>query len=314
MISLNMRTARKYFMLIPVMLIGCIQTDLIDDPQVKKGKLKINLSQNSVFVNDSLKLSASFFSYSGDAVSGNTVTWFSSNRNIAEVNQSGYIFGVNTGQTWIYAAAENFEKDSLLITVVNDSSSVSSVKINGGVTNISTGQTLQLQAEAYNFKGNKLNNVSFKWTSSDNGVLSVNAAGLVLAVSPGLASITVQAGNVSSSPLQITVTGSIRTGKFEKNPSQDHVVSGGAILRENKDGSLTLEFDSTFASSGGPDVRVYLSGSQSISGNSFEVAPLKSTSGKQSYDLPLSVKINSYDWVLIHCVPFNITFGWAKLN
>ena len=309
-----MRSVKIYLILIPLILIGCIDTDLIDDPAISMGKLKIELTSNSVFVNDSVKLAAKFLSPSGETLNGNSVTWISSDINIVTINKSAYLKGVQKGQTYIIAEAQGFETDSLLVTVVDDSTAVSSVLITGSSTNISEGETLQLQAKAYNINGNEQNNNSFIWLSSDNAVLTVNSTGLVQAVSPGTVSVTASTGNVSSQPFQITVTGGTRTGHFMKNPSQDHIVSGKATLKENNDGTLILEFDSTFASSGGPDVRVYLSVNQSISGNSFEVGSLKSTSGKQSYILPSSIKINSYDYVLIHCVPFNITFGWAKLN
>ena len=309
-----MLSLKKYLVYLPIFIAGCMGTDTITDPQYTKGKIKINLTSPLLFVNDTLKISANYFDYSGERINGEEVIWTSSNEDIAKINNSGYLVGINTGQTTIYASASYFESDSLLVTVVDDTSKVSSIIITGSRNNLNTGDTLMLQAEAYNFNGNKLNNTTFNWKSSNESVLTVNSTGTVKARSTGTASITAIANNISSLPFQITVTGKVRNGSFEKNPNQDHVVSGEVIFKENTDGTLTLEFDSTFASSSGPDVRVYLSINQSISGNSFEVGTLKSTSGKQSYNIPSTVNIDDYDWVLIHCVPFNITFGWAKLN
>jgi len=301
-------------MLLPLILVGCVNTDLINDPFFLIGSLKIEVTSKSVFVNDSLKLAVQYLSPSGETISGGAVTWTSSNNNIALVTSSGYLKGIQKGQAQLIATSDNFEKDSLLVTVVDDSTAVSSVLITGNSTSLTLGQTQQLLAKAYNINGSEQLNITFNWVSSDNSVLSVNSNGLVEAISPGSAYITASTGSVSSQPFQITVNGNARTGMFQKNPSQDHVVSGAAILKENNDGTLALEFNSNFASSGGPDIRVYLSGSESISGNSFEVGSLKSTTGQQTYSLPASIKLNSYDYVLIHCVPFNITFGWAKLN
>lgn len=309
-----MLSVNKYFLFLSIVIAGCMGTNTINDPEYTKGKIKINLVSSNVLVNDSLKLSAEYLDYSGGKISGTVISWTSSNKNIAKVNNSDYLVGITPGQATIYATASNFEKDSLLITVVADPSDVSSIIITGSRNNLNTGDTLMLKADAYNFNGNKIDNITFNWNSSNNSVLTVNSTGTVKAISAGSAFVTATANNISSSPYQISVTGNVRTGSFEKNPAQDHVVSGKAFLKENFDGTLTLEFDSAFASSGGPDVRVYLSVNQSITGNSFEVGTLKSTSGKQLYDIPSSVNINDYDWVLIHCVPFNITFGWAKLN
>ncbi|MGA7838805.1 MAG: DM13 domain-containing protein [Ignavibacteriaceae bacterium] len=309
-----MRSLKIFLMTLPLILIGCIDADLINDPQLVKGKIKIGLtSSNSVFVNDSVKLSVEYFSPSGEKINGNTITWSSSNKNVAVVSQSGYLEGISAGQANIIAEAEYFTNDSLLVSVVNDSTAISSVVISASSSSLQAGQIVQLNADAFNFKGDKLNDISINWESSDIAVLTVSTSGLVQAVSAGTASVTATVDNISSSPYNITVGGQERTGTFVKNPSQDHVISGGATLRENNDGTLTLGFNSIFASSGGPDVRVYLSTNQSISG-SYEVASLKSTAGKQTYQIPSSVKIDSYDWVLIHCVPFNITFGWAELK
>ncbi|HKI78094.1 MAG TPA: DM13 domain-containing protein [Ignavibacteriaceae bacterium] len=309
-----MKYVKNYLAFLPFILFGCIDTDFIDDPVVSNGSLKIQLSSGSVFVNDSLKLSAQYLSLSGSPVSGGSVTWFSTNKNIARVSQSGYLNGVQKGQATIIASAENFKSGSILVTVVDDSTAVASVIVTGGSSNLSVGENLQLSAKAYDITGNEKTTVNFIWASNDTSIITVNSAGLVTAISAGSSSITAKTDNVLSSTYQITVSGSLRTGTFEKNPSQDHVVSGDAKLKKNNDGKILLEFASNFASSGGPDVRVYLSNTQSITGNSIEVGSLISTSGAQSYELPASVNLNSYDYVLIHCVPFNITFGWAKFN
>lgn len=309
-----MLSTKKYFLFLSIIFAGCMGTDMINDPEYTKGKLKISLVSSLVLVDDSLKISAEYLDYSGKMTMGTDLNWTSSNENVAKINNSDYLIGINPGQAIIHASASYFESDSLLIAVVDDTSKVSVIIITGSRSNLYIDDTLMLQAEAYNFNGNKINNVTFNWNSSDESVLTVNSFGTVKAISAGTAFVTATINNISSSPYQIIVVGKVKTGSFEKNPNQDHVATGGAILKENADGTLTLEFDSTFASSGGPDIRVYLSTNQSISGNSFEVGTLKSTGGKQTYNISSSVKINDYDFVLIHCVPFNITFGWAKLN
>lgn len=296
-----------------LILTGCIQTDFINDPQLKNGKLRITASANSIFVSDSIKVNVEFTDLAGSKISGSEVNLSSSNKNTVEVNATGYVIGKQRGQTFIIATSSGFDSDSLLITVVIDTNDVSSVIITSSSNKIEIGSTLQLNANAYNVNSSTLNNINFNWSSSDNSIATVNNNGLVTAVASGSASITASAGEVISSPFFITVLGSTRNGTFVKNPSQDHVVSGSVILKENSDGSLLLQFGSNFASSGGPDIRVYLSNTTSIN-NSYEVGVLKSTSGAQEYIIPSNIKLNSYDYVLIHCVPFNITFGWAKLN
>lgn len=86
---------------------------------------------------------------------------------------------------------------------------------------------------------------------------------------------------------------------------QGEKVSGKATLSAS-----TLKLSSSFKSSSGPDLFVYLGNS----GPSKLIAPLKKTSGSQTYTLPTGIDISKYSAVFIHCKRFNHTFGKARLR
>lgn len=309
-----MRSVNKFLLLFTVFYTGCIDTDLISDPQASRGEVVITSSINSVLVDDTEILTAKLSHYPGLETPCAAVTWTSTNTGIASINADGALTGISKGQAYITASAPYFKTDSLLVTVVDDTNSVSEILVTADSSSVRRGNTIQLKAEAYNINGNALPGNQFAWSVSDNTVLKVNDSGLATALAPGTATVTATTGNVSSVPFSISVLGAQRTGTFVKNPSQDHVVSGTATLKENNEGSLSLEFGADFASSGGPDIRVYFSATNALTGDIFEVGQLKSTGGAQIYDIPPGIKINDYDYIIIHCVPFNVTFGWAHLN
>lgn len=51
-----------------------------------------------------------------------------------------------------------------------------------------------------------------------------------------------------------------------------------------------------------------------VNSQSVDLGSLRSFTGAQSYAVPPGIGINTYDWVVIHCVPFNVTFGYARLQ
>ena len=110
------------------------------------------------------------------------------------------------------------------------------------------------------------------------------------------------------------VMGESRTGMFVQKPGTSYNVSGTVTLEKQEDGTLVLHFDNGFSSSNGPGLGVFLSTTDGRNSSSINLGDLQRTSGAQSYPVPKNVELGTFDWVVIHCVPFNVTFGFAKLN
>jgi hypothetical protein len=89
-------------------------------------------------------------------------------------------------------------------------------------------------------------------------------------------------------------------------------VSGNAkILFKNN--AYQLQLDSSFVSSNGPDLKVYIS--QEIQPVNFvNLGSLKTTNGSQLYNIPAAVDISLYKYALIHCQQYNHLFGSAELK
>jgi hypothetical protein len=68
-----------------------------------------------------------------------------------------------------------------------------------------------------------------------------------------------------------------------------------------------------FSTSNGPDLKVYLS-NEINPVNFVNLGSLKSTLGDQLYDVPSSVDVKNYQYVLIFCQQYKHLFGYTKLK
>jgi len=87
-----------------------------------------------------------------------------------------------------------------------------------------------------------------------------------------------------------------------------HSVSGVATIFDDA-GTKTVVLD-PFSSQNGPDLKVYLSSDASAT-TYINLGDLKSTTGKQSYEIPGSYDLDEYPYVLIWCQEFSVGFGKA---
>jgi hypothetical protein len=142
----------------------------------------------------------------------------------------------------------------------------------------------------------------------------VSGNGLAIGIKAGRVNIIAAADGVESPAAPLTVLGTSRSGTFTKRPGTSYNVSGTATLEQQSNGSLVLRFGSDFSSSSGPGLEVFLSTTNTVGSNSRNLGRLQRTSGAQSYNVPAGVTLTTYSWVIIHCVPFNVTFGYAQLQ
>ena len=111
--------------------------------------------------------------------------------------------------------------------------------------------------------------------------------------------------NGSFDPSKATL---IKSGTFV---GVGHTVSGTASVYVGS-GKKTVLLD-PINSQSGPDLKVYLSKDQNASVY-INLGALKSTTGKQSYDVPGNPDVTDYKFVLIWCQQFSVLFGKAELQ
>jgi len=91
----------------------------------------------------------------------------------------------------------------------------------------------------------------------------------------------------------------------------DHDVAGEAVLIE-VDGKKILRFEN-FDTVNGPNLHIYLSSSLNEE-DYVDLGPIKATKGNVNYELPDDLDVETYNKVLVWCVPFNVLFSYAELN
>ena len=101
-----------------------------------------------------------------------------------------------------------------------------------------------------------------------------------------------------------------------------------SVAHETRGGAAVLEFEgrrvlrlTDFATSNGPDVRVYLVAATDASDNEtvtkagfVELGKLKGNQGDQNYDVPAGLDLDQYRAVTIWCARFGVNFATAPLT
>jgi uncharacterized protein YjdB len=150
--------------------------------------------QISVAVGVRTTFTAAVLDAGGNALSGRTVTWASSNPLIAGVDASGVVTPLSVGAATITATSEGKNGTS---TITVTQAAVATVSVTPSPLSMSVGQATQLTATARDAGGNALTGQTFQWTTSNSAVATVATDGTVTAVSAGSATITATTGGKS---------------------------------------------------------------------------------------------------------------------
>jgi hypothetical protein len=121
---------------------------------------------------------------------------------------------------------------------------------------------------------------------------------------------------VGSAPAAMAAPATLAMGSFHSNA---HDTRGMAAVIDVGGGHRVLRL-TNFATSNGPDVRVYLVAAADVQDNAtvktagfVELGPMKGNIGDQNYEIPPTVDLQTYRTVTIWCKRFAVNFGSAPL-
>ena len=115
-------------------------------------------------------------------------------------------------------------------------------------------------------------------------------------------------------------TGAPATLQRRKCQSNAHDTKGNAAVIDLGGGRRVLRL-TNFATSNGPDVRIYLVAAADVqddatvkSAGFVELGVMKGNIGDQNYEIPASIDLASYRTVTVWCRRFSVNFGSAPLT
>ena len=180
----------------------------------------------------------------GFPLAGRRVTWESSSTAIATVTAGGVVTAIAPGTVTIWATSEG-RVGGADITVTQVP--VASVELSQLTMVLAEGQTHQLTATPRDAAGDPVSGRAVAWLSDAPAVATVSAAGVVTALAPGYATITV---TIEGRSAWATVT--VMTPTYQYDLVYEHGYgSGNAIYSIALDGSMPVRLPLMMPVAGG---------------------------------------------------------------
>ncbi len=161
-----------------------------------------------IAVGQKVKFSVVAKDAAGNVVNVKPSTWVAAPFDLAGVDESGTVSFFAPGEVMVGAIVSG---KSSFITVKVKTGPVARIDIDRVNTPLVVGATRKLSAVARGAEGNPRSDVVISWTSSNSFVATVDAAGVVMGISPGQAKINGASGTGSGS-VDVTVVKSSLTG------------------------------------------------------------------------------------------------------
>ena len=243
---------------------------IVAAPPAPVASVAVSPASSTLAIGLTQQLTAATKDASGNALTGRTVAWTSSDTTVARVNSSGLVTTIAAGPATITATSEGISGTASV--TVTPPAPVATVAVTPATASIPIGATQQLTAATRDSAGNVLTGRSVTW-SSDNAAATVDATGRVTGASVGTAKITatsegqsgsstitvtdVPVATVSVTPASASVQpqGTIQLSVVDKDAS-GNVLPGRTVVWSSSNGSVAkVDPNSglvTGMSSGGP--------------------------------------------------------------
>ena len=167
------------------------------DPHVPTGVTISNGAALTVNLGEKLALNAVV----APAAAKQEVTWTTSSKTIAAVDEKGVVSLLKTGKATITAKTYNNKKATIKLTVIDPYVPTGVTISNGAALTLYEGETAQLRAVVAPSTARQ----GVTWTSGSQKVAAVDAGGFVTALKAGTTKITVKTTNSKKATITVTV-------------------------------------------------------------------------------------------------------------
>jgi uncharacterized protein YjdB len=209
---------------------GTSTVTVVAPPPAPVASVTVTPPTAQVQVGGSVQLTATPRDAGGTPLTGRTVTWSSSAPLVASVDANGRVTALLPGTATITATSEGRSGTSTVTVTALPPAPVASVSVTPPTAEVQTGGTVQLTATPRDALGNPLAGRAVTWTSSNPAVATVNASGLVTAVSPGTATITATSeGRTGTSTITVVAPPPAPVASVSVTPPTAEVQTGGTV-------------------------------------------------------------------------------------
>jgi len=207
--------------------------------------VSVTLPSSSLVVGQSQRALATPRDASGAALPDRSITWNSSSVSVASVSGSGDVAAIAPGTAMLSATSEGVSGQASLTVVAPPPIPVATVLVALVPSSIVTGQSAQASATLKDASGNSLSGRTVSWQSSNTGVATITADGVIAGVAAGTATITASSeGKTGSAGLTVTAPPPMPVATVAVSPATASLQAGAttqlsAVTRDANGNVLT---------------------------------------------------------------------------
>ena len=197
--------------------------------------------------------------------------------------------------------------------------------ISNPLLSLKDGDSHQFEVNYFNYVGKEIQNPNVSWSSNNEAVLSITDDGLATANSIGKATVTATLTTTEESltisndnEVEVTMSDTVEDPvKFEGTiaTTSSYQLEGSYVLETLDNDVLRLSLgDDYVASTSLPGLYVYLGNNPNSVADAYEIGPVTVFQGAHFYDLPESISIYDYSYILYWCKPFGVKVGEGQIQ
>ena len=178
----------------------------------------------------------------------------------------------------------------------------------------------------FNYVGKEIENPNVSWSSSDPNVLAITEDGLATGIEHGTATVTATLITTEEN-LTITNTDEVKVSMATLTESIEFIgtivstsnyeLGGSYVLKVHEDENDILRLslgDDYVASTSLPGLYVYLGNNPNSVADAFEIGAVTVFQGAHFYNLPSTISIYDYSYILYWCKPFDVKVGEGQIK
>lgn len=186
------------------------------------------------------------------------------------------------------------------------------------------GEGHQFEINYFNYVGKEIENPNVSWSSSDPSILTITEDGLATGVEFGTATVTATLTTTEETQTitnvdVVTVSTATLTESIEffgtVATTSSYELEGSYVLEILDNDVLRLSLGDDYkADTNLPGLYIYLGNNPNSIADAYEIGAVTVFQGDHFYDLPSSISIYDYSYILYWCKPFGVKVGEGQIQ